>query len=441
MGKVIFMLMMVLFCLNSSAQIVITQKDMPVAGESYTYSEAATAGLNFNVNLSGPNRTWNFSQLRPSVNGSFDYKNPLQTPYFLFFLNTIGLKTQDTLNLVVFQLTNIHDFFKKTSSSYSTVGRGFSFSGLPLPAEYKVEDKIYNFPLKYGDKDSTPFYFKLTDPTGQLPFSYAQSGWRVSTVDAWGQITTPYGTFSCLRVKSKLITTDSVSLGGFTIPIPRTIVEYRFLTQGEKIPVLLIRGNELLNRFVPNLVQYRDIKRELPPTARFRTTGTTGQPGAEFSFFDESIGNPTSWIWDVQPPHVTYMWGTHAGQKNPIIRFDSLGIYSISLTAENSAGRNTVVKENLISIEKYNTIDKKINHDFIKIFPNPVQDNLHITSAENIPASTVLSIYDLTGKLYHQQEWPQGLKEFHWDASALPKGKYVLYIQGYKWVYPILFDK
>lgn len=428
-----------LMAFHLKAQITITSKDMPNAGESYTYSEASAQNTGFNPNQNGPNRSWNFSNLRPTINGSLDYKSALTTPYFLYFSNTIGLKTQDTLNLVVFQLTNIHDFFKKTNSFYSIVGRGFSFSGLPLPAEYKVEDKIYNFPLKYGDKDSTPFYFSLSDPTGTLPFGYASAGYRKTVVDAWGKITTPYGTFSCLRVKSTLNGTDTISIAGFSIPIPRTVVEYRFMTNGEKIPILLISGNELFNNFVPNLVQYRDIKRELPPQARFRTTGTTGQPGAEFSFFDESVGNPTQFIWNVNPPTVSYMWGTHAGQKNPIIRFDSLGVYDVSLTVENSAGQNTIRKEQLIRIENY-TGTETPKPPVFQIFPNPSKDFVQICLPSD-QGSVMANVYDLKGQLLLQQPSIQGKSVIDMDLRNLAAGTYLLYLQGEGWIYPQLVVK
>src|SRR6185369_9997600 len=70
---------------------------------------------------------------------------------------------------------------------------------------------------------------------------YRKQQTRTNEVDGWGTLITPFGTFNTLRVKSTLNITDSIYLDtlGFGLTIPRqTIVEYKWLAPGKKIPVL-----------------------------------------------------------------------------------------------------------------------------------------------------------------------------------------------------------
>lgn len=397
--KILLSISIFIYALKSYGQITITKNDLPNAGDNISYSNASVQGFNFNPKKTGANQTWNYSNLKPTSQGVYNYVTSLSTPYLAYFFNTIGIKTQDTLNLGIIKFSDIYDFYKKTDSKFSIVGRGFSYSGLPLPASFEIEDKIYNFPLKFGDKDSTPFYFKLTDPTGTLPFRYAQTGWRVTNVDGWGNITTPYGSFDCIRVKTKLMTTDTITLLGFSVPIRRTSYEYRWLTNGEKIPILQINGNETFGNFTVTQVIYRDIQRPLKPIADFNYTDTRGEPGYEITFNDISKNNPTEWIWNVTPNTVKYMWGTNPGSQSVNIRFDSVGVYDVSLRASNKGGYSDMVKTGLIEIHKPVPSGlATMSDEQFKIFPNPAQKELFV----ELPPTSVqgqIEIYSLSGQL------------------------------------------
>lgn len=380
-------------------QVVITKSDLPSVGDQEIYSNAGPLSIRFNPSETGSNQNWDYSSLTPQSQGVYDFVTSLQTQYLAYFFNTIGIKTQDTLNLGLVKFSDIYDFYKKTDTKYSIVGRGFSFQGLPLPANYIIEDKIYNFPLKYGDKDSTPFYFKLTDPTGTLPFSYAQTGWRVSEVDGWGKVTTPYGSFSCLRIKTKLITTDSVTLFGFTLPINRTTWEYRWMAKGEKIPVLQVNGNEVLGTFNVSQIIYKDVPRDLPPVANFNYSNVSGEVGTEIDFNDVSTNKPTEWIWDIQPPSVTYLWGSNAGSQNINVQFNAAGMYDIGLKVRNKAGSDERVRRGLIQISESNgvSIPQLLKS---RVYPNPVMDVLHIQFAGQ-PMPREIRIFNASGQELH----------------------------------------
>lgn len=73
-------------------------------------------------------------------------------------------------------------------------------------------------------------------------------------------------------------------------------------------------------------------------------------PGDAVRFSDASTGLPNNWQWSFDPPTVTYLNGTGAGSKNPVVKFDAEGDYSVTLTASNASGSNTHTENNLIHI-------------------------------------------------------------------------------------------
>jgi hypothetical protein len=72
--------------------------------------------------------------------------------------------------------------------------------------------------------------------------TYSTQRIRSNVADGWGTLTTPYGTFPTLRVKSNLAIHDSVYIDtlGIGFPLNRNITEYKWLANGKGIPVLQI---------------------------------------------------------------------------------------------------------------------------------------------------------------------------------------------------------
>ncbi|MCB0853600.1 MAG: S8 family serine peptidase, partial [Bacteroidetes bacterium] len=81
------------------------------------------------------------------------------------------------------------------------------------------------------------------------------------------------------------------------------------------------------------------------PIANFTQSAVTGCPGLSVQFTDLSIGNPTSWSWSV--PGATPSAST---QQNPTFTFPNAGTYSVTLTATNGFGNNSITQTNLITI-------------------------------------------------------------------------------------------
>lgn len=68
------------------------------------------------------------------------------------------------------------------------------------------------------------------------------------------------------------------------------------------------------------------------------------------TFTDLSMDSPTAWTWSFAPSTVTYQNGTTANSTNPQVRFDAIGIYTVTLTTTTTAGMSTVTKNKLINV-------------------------------------------------------------------------------------------
>jgi PKD repeat protein/cation transport regulator ChaC len=85
-----------------------------------------------------------------------------------------------------------------------------------------------------------------------------------------------------------------------------------------------------------------------PPVADFSVDDTHPMVGQNVNFTDESTNVPNSWSWTFSPSTVTFVEGTSAGSKNPIVQFNASGFYTVTLVATNDIGSDTETKINYI---------------------------------------------------------------------------------------------
>ena len=115
--KLFFLSALTAFVLQFAvAQITITQADMPSNNDTIRYSNAAITNLNFVATNTGPNYNWDFSRLNMTSQDIYAYKSSFLTPYLLYFFNTVGLKTADSIGVSTIQLKNIYTFYTKNAT-------------------------------------------------------------------------------------------------------------------------------------------------------------------------------------------------------------------------------------------------------------------------------------------------------------------------------------
>jgi len=394
---------------------------MPSANDTLRYSSVQAAGVALNLQQKGASQSWDYNKLVANGQDIYRYASANTTPYLLYFFNQIGLKTADSLGAGPVMLKNIYSFYTKNSTVFKQEGIGYSYQGIPLSAQNKDDDEIYQFPLKYGDSDVSTYNFRFAIPGNVLTF--VQAGVRTNVVDGWGSIVTPYKTYpNVLRVKTLVNGTDSLITQFGRVPIPRRQVIYKWLSADEKIPVLEITGTETNGNFTANQIRYRDkylgLVSPLRPRAGFTISKTAGFVTVDtFNLTDRSQPFASSFNWQITPTAgVSFVGGTSASSRNPRLVFRQAGLYNVSLIATNNFGSDDTTAPNAISIQYGLSVDA-FNCAEKFFYPNPAEGVIIFQKAGN------LRIFDATGRcVLHRMV---GVSEII-SIANLPRGIYKL---------------
>lgn len=397
---------LLMFGLSASAQITITQSNMPKSGETFEYSNALPT-TSVDVDKTGANVEWDFSHLTSSFDGEDEFLASFKTPYVINFgFSALGKKLRDTVGFSSFQFKNIYSFYRSSSSTFSDVGIGFQFSTVPIPqaGKHSDPDEIYVFPLKFGNRDSTTFDLEVPISIGIAKIGdYRSRGHRITTVDGWGKITTPHvKNENCIRLKSVIKGTDSikVSTPAIDLGVPTERIEYKWLSTSEKIPVLTITGNVVAGNFVVSSIQYRnDWSKVTPTVADFSASSTSVKKGDVVTLTNLSTGQDLTYGWTISPGTFIFVNGTTNSSEHPKVVFQDTGWYSVSLTATNSSGSETETKSNYIHVSTNLSVSGVAETPGLNIYPNPAHDNLVIDWADNTTEYKA-QLFDLTGRLW-----------------------------------------
>lgn len=84
-----------------------------------------------------------------------------------------------------------------------------------------------------------------------------------------------------------------------------------------------------------------------PPVAAFSASTTTIEAGNSVTFTDASTNAPTSWNW-------SFAGGTPSTStaQNPVVTYQTAGVYQVSLTVSNIDGNNTLTESNYITVNE-----------------------------------------------------------------------------------------
>lgn len=246
------------------AQITVTGSDMPAPGKAY--SIAVSSALGIQPGPGGANKLWNFSHLTATAHkvDTFHGMNTLSALVQAFFSGSGNMYVKsaagfaDTSGIAPISFGGADVIYHNTSTSFANTGLSVELGGMDLPVLFADADEFYLFPLQYNDRDSTTSHFVLQVP---MMLYYESDSWRITEVDGWGTLITPSGTYSTLRLKSTVFTSDSFYMdsvgGGFRVPLQQT-VEYQWLAKNQGVPLLSISGSMVAGSFVPTTVQYQD---------------------------------------------------------------------------------------------------------------------------------------------------------------------------------------
>lgn len=264
-----------IFGVHTFAQITITKADFVVGGDTVGYTSAAITGVDFQT--TGPNSTWDYSQLVPQTPDNYYFLPPsainglamlhfgtfAATKYKAsYFMESSALPIAQVAQLISLPIETLYEYTRITNDSLTAVGYSFLVNGLQIAFKADTIEKKYKFPFTYQSSWTGRGYSDI-DLNPAFDAIWRQKKQRASIVDGWGTLTTPYGTYPAVRVRHEIKEQDSIRLtvpiiGQTWVPISLpTKYEYEFWTNNQKIPVLKITTNKVGNNEVVSAVEYK----------------------------------------------------------------------------------------------------------------------------------------------------------------------------------------
>lgn len=242
------------FCILSFqlswSQITITVADFANAGDTVRISQTDGAGLDFAT--TGANFNWDYSSLTANSQYLKEYYpigfasilifttyGPIApTNYKATYFNpTNDLPLDQLSQFLPVSLSDLNQYTKRMTDSITSLGYSISVNGQGVPFKSDTIETRYKLPLNYNDNHYSRGY-TFIDLNPIIDFKIKQYRQRTTTVDGWGTLITPKGTFQTLRIRHDIAEIDSVYQTFFgtgawfgTPPIQRT--EYEWWADGQ----------------------------------------------------------------------------------------------------------------------------------------------------------------------------------------------------------------
>jgi len=252
----LFIFALLLSCSVATAQITITNTDLPQVGVDYVLSVDTVTQFDFTQ--TGANHSWDYSTLTPIFQRTDTYTD--EVPPVYDFPDATHVHDFNAPAFGPVEIANAFEFFRITADAYERLGFGGEVTQLGAQSlSNNPVDTLFTLPLNYQDQ-GTSF--------SSAEFSIAFLGVFVRTeqtrtynVDGWGSLTTPFGTFDVLRVQTEITGYDTASAPAFQLEFgntrdPQTIYSWYAPEQG--IPVMEATSTTIAGIPTPGGIQYQD---------------------------------------------------------------------------------------------------------------------------------------------------------------------------------------
>jgi hypothetical protein len=201
-----------------NAQITFEYEDLAVPGDVVErYVDTIPA---FGPGGSGAAQVWVFTAAVPDETVITTVSTPATTPYASSFTGSNLAMTNDGVNFV---------YFNSTPATLISTGAAGDFlnDGQSLTVPFNPSLTAHQFPRNYGGQFSDTYAFEVVADGAAFSVQSVRLRHRGSvrdTTDAYGQISTPVGTYDVLRTKTTDFTTDSIWIRLFSFA-PWTFVQ------------------------------------------------------------------------------------------------------------------------------------------------------------------------------------------------------------------------
>ncbi len=259
----------------SFGQITLTDQHFAGSNQSYIFSTLTDPTIDYAT--TGANHTWDFSAMIPQDQRSLITRPMSQAsgtspilfgsfapvPYkATYFNSTTDLPLDQASSFLPISIDELNAFTKNTSNAITSIGYELVSSGQGLGFRSDTIETRYALPMTYGNNYESRGYTNL-DLNPIYDAKWRQHRHRVTNVDGWGTVKTPYGQFDALRIHHIIDEFDSIyiTVQGFSlwIPIPVPLThEYEWRSTSDKEAVMKIRTNEIGGNETVTAIEYRD---------------------------------------------------------------------------------------------------------------------------------------------------------------------------------------
>ncbi len=204
---------------DGNAQITIDNSYKIAVNDGYT--TVAVDTIELNEGNSGPNQTWNFTNLT-------ELGSPLSV---VFKTPSSGSGSSNFPGATLVQeIDGSWTYMKEENNSYFAMGM---YSN-DMIRTYSDMQKLMQYPFSFNStfSDTYKSTFMIEDT------EVRSSGTVTMTADAWGTITLPSGTYpNALRIKTVTNNTDTMLIGGMPFVTSSVNTSYSWYVSGKKFPI------------------------------------------------------------------------------------------------------------------------------------------------------------------------------------------------------------
>jgi PKD repeat protein len=210
-----------------------------------------------------------------------------------------------------------------------------------------------NFNYNDGDDDQVklPGVSLTGMASAQLQFDVAYAPYNATNFDGLEVLVSSDCGNTFTSVYSKSNTTLATAAASTTIFTP-TATQWRTETinltpyvGSTKLIVAFKNLSGYGNRLFVDNINLTGVPGSTPPVASYTSSTSTICAGSTITYTNTSTGSPTSYSWSF--PGGTPSTSTSA---NPVVTYATAGTYSVSMTATNGAGSNTVTQTNSVTV-------------------------------------------------------------------------------------------
>ncbi len=310
---------------------------MPTAGWSQRVAKDTLPMPTINWGAKGANQVYDFSNLQVFKYDTTNYLTPTGTQQTNFPGCDLAI-TSDGTNFL---------YTKTTADSLVWVGLEGVLSGVPASAIFSPKNKIAKFPTQYGNTFPGSWGFQTTVPGSAVnqPVYQVRVTFTANfndTIDGWGRLKTPVGSYKCLRQNRKEFSHTVIEFKLFSFSPWSTASDTRDTTLRYGYYTREAKGGHMTFEFdsLDNVLSATYSM--VPPTAPVADFAWSNVSGGLVSFTDNSDNYPDSWAW-------TFGDGGTSTLQNPNHTYAANGNYNVCLTATNAGGSNQICKTVTVS--------------------------------------------------------------------------------------------